>query len=384
MASLRPHRNFNFVGLWKYGFVLSSTLIVLALAGLITSFVMTGFPLTLGTEFSGGTSIQINEAGDITEDQVIEAFETAAEETEIETEISSIQTSSSTSAGDGFIIKTTDTDSSHASTVMSNVEEQLDISEENVQIETIGASWGASVIWRSFLAFIISCLAILAVIAVRYREPRMGVVALLTLFHDLIIIIGIYAWAGLFLHMEVTSDVIAALLAIIGYSLYDTIVIFHRIDQNASPNMRMSMKTCTNNSVNQVIMRSLNTSITSVLPVLFMLILGTDTLRDFAFAMFCGMVIGLYSTLAISSPLYTLWKIRDPRYKRLEDKYPYEVQQSPFTKEMLVEARKASKQERRGRKEAVTGVGGSVKDDAKSSEDGDEAQSAVTEDAPGK
>lgn len=344
MASLRPHRHFNFVGLWKKGFILSGILIVLSLAGLIASFAMTGSPVTLGTEFSGGTSIQLTDTGDITEDQVKEAFEKAAQETGHDTTISSLQTSSSANTGNGFIIRTADTVSADITDVMVSVEEQLGVSESNVQIETIGASWGASVIWRSFLAFIISCLAILVVIAARYREPRMGVVALITLFHDLLIVVGIYAWAGIFFHMEVTSDVIAALLAIIGYSLYDTIVSFHRINQNASPAMKMSLKTCANMSINQICMRSLNTSITSILPVLLMLILGTDTLKDFAFAMFCGMVIGIYSTFAISTPVYTMWKIRDPQYKRLEDKYPYEVIQSPFTKEMMLEARKASKE----------------------------------------
>lgn len=343
MANLRPHRHFNFVGLWKYGFVLSSLLIVLSIAGLVASFVTTGCPLTLGTEFSGGTSIQITEAGDLTQDQVTESFEKAASDAGIDSQISSIQTSSSASSGNGFIIKTTDTNSSDSLTIMEAVESDLSLDSQNVQIETIGASWGASVIWRSFLAFIISCVAILIVIAARYREPRMGVAALCSLFHDMIIIIGIYAWAGMFFHMEVTSDVIAALLAIIGYSLYDTIVSFHRINQNASPQMHMSLKTCANMSVNQIFMRSMNTSITSVIPVVFMLVLGTDTLRDFAFAMFCGMVIGVYSTFAISTPVYTMWKIRDPQYKRLEEKYPYEVVQSPFTKEMMIEARKASK-----------------------------------------
>ncbi|MGN0037954.1 MAG: protein translocase subunit SecF [Coriobacteriales bacterium] len=350
MASLRPHRHFNFVGLWKKGFILSGILIVLSIAGLLASFAMTGSPVTLGTEFSGGTSIQLTDTGDITEDQVKEAFEAAAQETGHETTISSIQTSSSANTGNGFIIRTADTVSADITDIMVNVEEQLGVSEANVQIETIGASWGASVIWRSFLAFIISCLAILVVIAARYREPRMGVVALITLFHDLLIVVGIYAWAGIFFHMEVTSDVIAALLAIIGYSLYDTIVSFHRINQNASPAMRMSLKTCANISVNQICMRSLNTSITSILPVLLMLILGTDTLKDFAFAMFCGMVIGIYSTFAISTPVYTMWKIRDPQYKRLEDKYPYEVIQSPFTKEMMLEARKASKEAQKAAK----------------------------------
>lgn len=357
MANLRPHRHFNFVGLWKYGFILSAVLIVLAIAGLVTSAVTTGSPLTLGTEFSGGTSIQITEAGDLTEQQVTESFSKAASEAGVDSQISSIQTSSSASAGNGFIIKTTDTNSSDSNKIMEAVEKDLNISASNVQIETIGASWGASVIWRSFLAFLISCVAILIVIAARYRDHRMGVAALCSLFHDLIIIIGMYAWAGMFLHMEVTSDVIAALLAIIGYSLYDTIVSFHRINQNASPQMRMSLKTCANMSVNQIFMRSMNTSVTSVIPVLFMLVLGTDTLRDFAFAMFCGMVIGVYSTFAISTPIYTLWKCRDPQYKRLEDKFPYEVVQSPFTKEMMIEARKASKAAEKAAKSASKTAG---------------------------
>lgn len=353
MASLRPHRHFNFVGLWKYGFILSAILIVLSFAGLITSYAMTGSPLTLGTEFSGGTSIQIHNTGELTEDELRSAFNDAASEVGVETEISSLQTSSSANTGNGFIIKTTDTNSTDSGELMNKVEEKLNIAEDDVQIETIGASWGASVIMRSLLAFLISCLAILIVIAARYREPRMGVVALITLFHDLIIVVGIYAWAGLAFHMEVTSDVIAALLAIVGYSLYDTIVSFHRINQNSSPQMRMSLKTCANMSVNQIFMRSLNTSITSILPVLFMLILGTDTLKDFAFAMFCGMVIGIYSTFAISTPVYTMWKIRDPQYKKLEDKFPYEVVQSPFTKEMLLEARKTSKAEEKAAKAAA-------------------------------
>lgn len=345
MASLRPHRNLNFVGFWKYGFRISAVLIALSLIGLIASFVMTGSPLTLGTEFSGGTSIQINDVPNITEDQLKEAFEKAADEEGVDTTVSSIQTSTSSTTGEGFIVRTADTQSANAVAVMANVESQLSIDESNVQIETIGASWGASVIGSSLLAFLISCLAILVVIAIRYREPRMGVVALITLFHDLIVVLGIYAWAGLAFHMEVTSDVIAALLAIIGYSLYDTIVSFHRINENASPQMAMSLKSCANMSVNQIFMRSINTSITSVLPVLLMLILGTDTLKDFAFAMFCGMVVGVYSTFAISTPVYTLWKICDPRYKRLEEKYPYEVVQSPFTKELRLEARKKSKEQ---------------------------------------
>lgn len=350
MYSLRPHKKFNFVGMWKYGFILSGTLIALAIIGFITSTVLIGTPLTLGTEFSGGTSIQVNNAEDIAEDQLQAAFKTSASELGYDTQISSIQTSTSATGASGYIVKTTDTISTNASDIMSHVESALGIDSANVQIETIGASWGASVIWSSILAFFLSCVGILLVITVRYREPRMGVIALVCLFHDMIIVLGIYAWAGLFFHMEITSDVIAALLAIVGYSLYDTVVVFHRINRNASPQMKSSLRTCANRSLNEVIVRSLNTSITSVIPVIFMLVLGTATLLDFAFAMFCGMVIGVYSTLAISAPLYTMWKARDDAYARLEKKYPYVVEQSPFTKEMLLQARKDKAAERKADK----------------------------------
>ena len=346
MLSLRPHKRFNFVGMWKYGFILSGILIALSIAGFIASTVMTGTPLTLGTEFSGGTSIQINNAQGISEDEIKKAFSTAANDLGLDTQISSVQTSTSTTGESGYIVKTTDTVSTNASSIMNNVENQLGISASNVEIETIGASWGASVIWSSLLAFLLSCVGILIVIAIRYREPRMGAVALVCLFHDMIIVLGIYAWAGIFMHMEITSDVIAALLAIVGYSLYDTVVVFHRIKRNASPQMKCSLRTCANRSLNEVIVRSINTSITSVIPVIFMLILGTDTLLDFAFAMFCGMVIGVYSTLAISAPLYTMWKAKDDAYARLEKKYPYVVEQSPFTKEMLKQARKEKRAQR--------------------------------------
>lgn len=339
MFSLRPHRKFDFVKYWKYGFRLSGALIALALIGFVVSTVMTGAPLTLGTEFSGGTSIQINDAGSVTEEELKDAFAQAAGELGFETQISSVQTSDTSTGGHGYIVKTTDTISTNASDIMKHVEENLGIDNSTVEIETIGASWGASVIWSSIIAFLLSCVGILVVIAVRYREPRMGVVALACLFHDMIVVLGIYAWAGLFFHMEITSDVIAALLAIIGYSLYDTVVVFHRISRNASPQMKCNLYTCANQSLNEVIVRSVNTSITSIIPVLFMLILGTDTLLDFAFAMFCGMIVGVYSTLAISAPLYTMWKAKEPAYVRLDQKYPYEVVQPAFTKQMMLEAR---------------------------------------------
>ena len=386
MYSLRPHKQFNFVGMWKYGFIISAILIVLSIAGIVTSLVTTGSALTLGTEFSGGTSIQVSDTAGLTEETLVDTYNTTASELGVDSQISSAQTTSS-GGTNGFLLRTTDSDTTSENSVMSKVQETLGINSDNVTIQTISASWGASVIWSSVFAFVLSCVAILIVIALRYREPRMGVVALITLFHDMFIVVGVYAWAGMFFHMEITADVIAALLAIIGYSLYDTIVVFHRINQNASPNMRMSMKTCANNSVNEIIVRSLNTSITSIIPVFFMLLLGTDTLLDFAFAMFIGMLLGVYSTLAISAPVYTLWKCRQPEYARLEKKFPYVVEQSPFTKPMLKQARKDWKRERaeekaqavEARKEAKAKAAEDKKRDAEAKKKADEAKKKATE-----
>ena len=368
MYSLRPHKQFNFVGMWKYGFIISAILIVLSIAGIVTSLVTTGSALTLGTEFSGGTSIQVSDTAGLTEETLVDTYNSTASELGVDSQISSAQTTSS-GGTNGFLLRTTDSDTTSENSVMSKVQETLGINSDNVTIQTISASWGASVIWSSVFAFVLSCVAILIVIALRYREPRMGVVALITLFHDMFIVVGVYAWAGMFFHMEITADVIAALLAIIGYSLYDTIVVFHRINQNASPNMRMSMKTCANNSVNEIIVRSLNTSITSIIPVFFMLLLGTDTLLDFAFAMFIGMLLGVYSTLAISAPVYTLWKCRQPEYARLEKKFPYVVEQSPFTKPMLKQARKDWKRERAEEKAQAVEAKKEAKAKAEAAED---------------
>ena len=386
MYSLRPHKQFNFVGMWKYGFIISAILIVLSIAGIVTSLVTTGSALTLGTEFSGGTSIQVSDTAGLIEETLVDTYNSTASELGVDSQISSAQTTSS-GGTNGFLLRTTDSDTTSENSVMSKVQETLGINSDNVTIQTISASWGASVIWSSVFAFVLSCVAILIVIALRYREPRMGVVALITLFHDMFIVVGVYAWAGMFFHMEITADVIAALLAIIGYSLYDTIVVFHRINQNASPNMRMSMKTCANNSVNEIIVRSLNTSITSIIPVFFMLLLGTDTLLDFAFAMFIGMLLGVYSTLAISAPVYTLWKCRQPEYARLEKKFPYVVEQSPFTKPMLKQARKDWKRERaeekaqavEAKKEAKAKADEDKKRGAEAKKKADEAKKKVTE-----
>ena len=151
----------------------------------------------------------------------------------------------------------------------------------------------------------------------------MGITAVVALLHDLVIVFGVYALLG----HEVTPNTIAALLTILGYSLYDTVVVFHRINENMkSDSVKCTFMSMANHSVNEVLIRSLNTSITSLIPVVAMLLFGGETLKDFALAMTIGLVTGCYSSIAIATPLYAIWKTREDRFAKLQKKYGTGVQ----------------------------------------------------------
>ncbi|MCF0105095.1 MAG: protein translocase subunit SecF, partial [Eggerthellaceae bacterium] len=145
--------------------------------------------------------------------------------------------------------------------------------------------------------------------------------------HDLIIVVGVYALFG----KELSPNTIAALLTILGYSLYDTVVVFHRINDNMQQEgVKHTFMTMANHSINQVFIRSMNTTLTSLIPVLAMLFFGSETLKDFAFAMTIGLVFGAYSSVAIASPIYAIWKSKEPRYAKLISKYGANVELMEF------------------------------------------------------
>ena len=155
----------------------------------------------------------------------------------------------------------------------------------------------------------------------------MGVTAIVALLHDLVLVMGVYALVG----REVNPNTIAALLTILGYSLYDTVVVFHRINDNMqSDDIKCTFMTMANHSINQVLVRTINTTLTSLIPVLAMLLFGGETLKDFAFAMVIGLVCGSYSSIAVASPLYAMWKTREPRYQKLVKKFGPEVGRFEF------------------------------------------------------
>jgi preprotein translocase subunit SecF len=164
-------------------------------------------------------------------------------------------------------------------------------------------------------------------------EFKMAVAALVALLHDLIITAGIFALA----RFEVTPATVIALLTILGYSLYDTVVVFDKVRENTGTLTAMSRTTysqATNLAVNQTMMRSLNTSLASLLPILGLLLvgsylLGAETLKDLALALFVGVAAGAYSSIFIAPPIVAMWKEKEPRYAQLRARVERLAAQGP-------------------------------------------------------
>ena len=270
--------------------------------------------VTFGIEFVGGTSVTYSNTGDLTSQDITQAFNKAG------VKDATVQTTEN-DGQKGFLIRMTETNAQTSEHIARTVADELHLSAENTQVSTIGPDWGTSVVRASLIAFFVSLALIIAYIAIRF-EYKMGFTAVVALLHDLIIVMGVYALIG----REVTPNTIAALLTILGYSLYDTVVVFHRINDNMKElNIRCSFMTMANHSVNQVFLRTINTTLTSIIPVIAMLFFGGETLQDFAFAMVIGLISGSYSSIAVATPLFSMWKTREPANAKLQKRFGKEI-----------------------------------------------------------
>ncbi|MBQ3301173.1 MAG: protein translocase subunit SecD, partial [Eggerthellaceae bacterium] len=308
--------DFNFLGHRKVLLIISACLVVASIA-------VVGIKgMTFGIEFVGGTSITFHETGDIALEDMRSAFAAAGEPDAV------IQTT--VSDGElGFLVRTTTTDAQDATAAANQVADQFGLTTDNFEVTTIGPDWGSSVVNQSLIAFFVSIVLIIIYIAIRF-EFKMGFTAIAALLHDLIIVIGVYALFG----REFTPNAVAALLTILGYSLYDTVVVFHRIQDNVKElNIKCSFMTMANHSLNQVFIRSINTTLTSLIPVIGMLLFGGETLKDFAFAMTIGLIIGCYSSIAVATPLVAIWQTREPRYAKIAKKFGERIGAFEFQRE---------------------------------------------------
>jgi SecD/SecF fusion protein len=292
---------FDFIGYSKWFFSMSGViLIVCALAIAIQG-------LNFGIDFEGGTRITapLGEAASV--DQVRDAV------APLGLGDAEIQSVDNPELGENIVQISSETLAPDQVTeVEQTLRDQFDESGD-FSAESIGASFGESVAQSAIYAIIASLIVVSVYITLRFQW-KFAVPVLIALSHDLLITSGIYALVG----REVTASTVAALLTILGFSLYDTIVVFDRVRENMPRMPNAAFSQIYNRSMSEVIVRSLATSFCAGLPILALMLFGGETLQDFAFALLIGTLSGTYSSVFIAGPVLTHWKEREPVYKARE------------------------------------------------------------------
>jgi preprotein translocase subunit SecF len=302
----------DFVGRKLLWYALSGVILVAAVSGLLVRGV------NLGIEFQGGVEYQVAmPAGQNTEANVVKirgAVAQAAEEENIPSADAPIVNTS----GGNIRVQTEPLNNDDATTISEAIQKSVGVDRDAISSDAIGATWGKQVAERALLGLVVFLILVVLFIWGYFREWKMSVAALVALAHDLVITIGIYALSG----FEVTPATVTGILTILGFSLYDTVVVFDKVRENTK-NLTRQRKTyaeAANLAVNQTLVRSINTSIVALLPVGALLYvgvvsLGSGALKDLALALFVGMAAGAYSSIFIATPLLVQLKDLEPGIK---------------------------------------------------------------------
>ncbi len=293
----RRHWTFDFMGASRWFFSLSGTIL------LVGALAIGGKGLNFGIDFKSGTRIQTALVRPATEGQVEETVRQAGA-----SQASVQKISNAGIGGAGYQISTKTLQPEKVKRVEAALASRFGT--RNFSAKSIGPTFGKTVAKSAIIAIIASLLVISVYIALRF-EWKYAVPVLIALMHDLLITAGVYSLTG----REVTSATVAALLTILGYSLYDTIIVFDRVRENVPRMPRAAFSQIVNRSMSEVLTRSLATSFCTLLPVLSLLLFGGETLKDFAFALLIGIASGAYSSIFIASPVLTHWKEREPAYR---------------------------------------------------------------------
>ncbi|HET6151835.1 MAG TPA: protein translocase subunit SecF [Marmoricola sp.] len=294
----------DFMGRKWLWYSISGVILIAALGGLLFR------GLNLGIEFEGGSQYAISlPSSQITQDNVAKV-RTAVENSGIK----AASTATAITAGKTIQVTTEDLTNADSNKIVSVLAKTMDVSEQKVSIQQVGASWGRDVATRAIEGLIIFLILVVLFIAGYFREWKMALAAFVALLHDLAITIGIYALSG----FQVTPATVTGVLTILGFSLYDTVVVFDKVRENTK-DLRSSRRTYSelaNLAVNQTLVRSINTSFVALLPVAALLYvgifsLGDGDLKDLALALFVGMGAGTYSSIFIATPLLAQLKTRE-------------------------------------------------------------------------
>jgi SecD/SecF fusion protein len=292
--------HFDFMGASRWFFTLSGIILLIGAIALSTK------ELNFGIDFKSGTRITAALEKPTDEEGVQETLgETGVSNAEVQ------QVTVPHFGSNVFQIESAQLQPGEVHKTERALSEKYGIAKEGFESTSVGPTFGNQVAESAVKALIFSLLVILVYVALRF-EPKFAVPVLIALFHDILITGGVYALTG----KEVSSGTVAAFLTILGYSLYDTIIVFDRIRENVPRMPRAAFSQIVNRSMSEVLTRSLATSFTTLLAVLSLLIFGSSTLQDFAFAMMIGIASGTYSSIFIASPVLTAWKEREPQYIR--------------------------------------------------------------------
>jgi preprotein translocase subunit SecF len=280
----------------------------------VLSMIFRGF--SFGIEFSGGNQfLAPAKTGTLTE--VRSAVESLG-----------VQVASAQTAGTGstkqYVIRTEkldndQRDAGQVSAVTRAIARAAHVSANEVTTSEVSSSWGSEVTNQAIVALVVFLLAVSLFLWIRFREIKVAGAAVLALFHDLLLTAGVYSLVG----FQVTPGTVVGLLTILGYSLYDTVVVFDKVDENSRGllgSTRYTYGEAANLAVNQTLMRSINTSLIGLLPVAGLLfvgagLLGVGTLEDLALVLFVGMITGAYSSLFLATPWLVDFKMTDPRFR---------------------------------------------------------------------
>ena len=288
---------FDFMGRSKWFFALSGTIL------LIGALAIGAKGLNFGIDFKSGTRIQTGFV------QSVSASDVSNEMSKLGFSTAEVQKYTNASVGgNGYQISTKTMKPFEVKKVEQGLQSRFGT--RDFSSTSIGPTFGKTIAKSAVIAIIASLLVISAYIALRF-EWKYAVPVLIALMHDLLITAGVYSLTG----REVTTATVAALLTILGYSLYDTIIVFDRVRENVPRMPRAAFSQIVNRSMSEVLTRSLATTFCTLLPVLALLIFGGETLKDFAFALMVGIASGAYSSIFIASPVLTHWKEREAGYR---------------------------------------------------------------------
>src|SRR3954451_10375121 len=297
----RVRWHFDFSGASRWFFTMSGCILAIGAISMATK------QLNLGIDFTSGAKVTASLAKPASVDDVRSALENANVENASSAEI---QTVSDPNLGKNVIeIQGKIPINQVNSTVQNALDKDFGLAKgsESFSSTSVGPTFGAQVARSAVIAIIFSLLVIAAYMAIRF-EPKYAIPVIIALFHDILITAGVYSLTG----QEVTSGTVAAFLTILGYSMYDTVIVFDRIRESVPRMPRAAFSQIANKSMSEVLTRSLITGLSTVFLVTMLLVFGGSTLQDFAFAMIVGVASGAYSSIFIATPVLTHWKEREP------------------------------------------------------------------------